>query len=1166
MLARWVPRSCLAGLALLGAVAVLLAATVSASAQSLVYPRRATQSHVRYQTFTWRYIDIWRGSNARGEPTWQAGPRRHARPLHAGHGLTAGAVAEAAPGVEAPGWLWERARTAALLAQRQAQPGNAGDAGRGAPLAYAIEPRPPAPATEPRPLASPPPPAAIRPEIQRRLGAESGGVRLYFYERERAVAERAAASIAETYVYLAEAFDHVPRRTLPYFLYSTYHEFLQTNLFPVEEGVLGVTSTIGLELALPYFGDHRQFVEISTHEMAHQFTIHKVRAAARAMKADSDPLEKLPLWLIEGIAEYYAQRGLDPRSEMIVRDIVLNPDLDKGYVMRDFLEERLNVVWTYKLGQARCAFLESEYGPGMLQRILAASPRLALDDDHARHVKDFRRLLEELTGEDAARISQRFQSWLKRRAYWTFLLGKHAPEALDYLAHAHGHVQALASSEDGALLLYRSIDAGSGRVELTLVDHRAPRRSEGVARDGVPGVDSLHPVARRNFDVRASALAFVAQSRDRDVIYWQTIRHRARKRKVREAVAPDAPLARPAGVAPLLEPWPPLRATQPRKPRVVERWNVELDLGRRRGYPLDRMGLIAAEAVALAPDGERLAFIAIDRTGQRDVYVLTPRARGATLARITSDVHAERHVIWGPRGIVFTSDATGHGKYNLFLARVAAADRADPADRADRGGAGDADGTPRAITRLTYAARDQADPVMLADGRLFFVAQDDYGANVYEHTATGVVRRSRVATGLHSLGAGPDGSLWTLHYHAGRLRPARLPRATWLDEPVATLTADDVPPAQPPAPMRLTGDRPYRALSLDNWTVGPVFAILGGSSQGLFGQGIAVASDRLRNHTLLFQILALGSWELIDTDLFYTNQEQRTIWGTGLFQNVSLRYDTTFADEGLLFTSAERFFGVNGVLRYPFDRFVYVQGGLAVGGVRHGLLELERLILSTPELNPAGRDLVPEWEAAHPGTDLRLDASASLGYNTLTYHVATGPVSGNSALIETRVMAEPLRSDVGASLRLDAEQYIPLGGATNIMLRLGAGETIRTLMPGFFLSSYDTLRAVNFGDASLLLGQSYLFSTAELQFPLNALITIRFLDLEGVLGADFGGVGEDFAEAWHKRVFDLVAGTNLGLGPLVLRLHFARPIDVGGRILPNDGDWNTSFSLGYRYQ
>ena len=1123
----WQARSCTL---LAGAIALLAALPARASAQGMVYPRRATQSHVRYDTFQWRYIDIWRGSDASGEPTWEAGPRRHAM-------APAMSPATLSYGVQAPDWLWERTRTAALLGQRQDITGH-GDDNRGA---RASGPQPATTdAVAQRPGASS---TAARAAVQRRLGTHSGGVRLYFYERERAVAERAAAAIADTYVYLAESFEHVPDVTLPYFLYSTYHEFLQTNLFPVQEGVLGVTRTTTLELALPYFGDHRQFVDISTHEMAHQFTIHKVRAAARAMKVQGNALEQLPLWLIEGVAEYYAQRGLDPVSEVMVRDIVLNPELDTGYVLRSFFEERASVVWTYRLGLARCAFLESEYGPGTLQRILAATPRLLLDSDHAQHARDFPALLRALTGEDDARITQRFQSWLKRRAYPAFLRAEHAPETLDGLRHVVGRAQVMTSSDDGALLLYRSIDPASGRVELVLVDHRAPRSSRRVARDGVPGFESLHPVARRNFDLRGGALAFVARSRGRDVLYWQTLRHRARARTVRVSQEdPAAPLARPWDMDPRLRPWPPLRAAQPRaQPRTEVRWDVDIDLGRRRSYSFARHGLHAIEAVALAPDGERLALIAIDRSGQRDIYALARRER--TLRRITADVFAERHLTWGPDGIVYTSDATGHGKYNLFLAR---------------------DGQPGEISRLTFDDVDQAEPVTQADGRLFFVVHDDHGANVYERTQNGVVRRSDTATALYSPGPGPAGSLWALHYRAGRLRPVRLPRAAWLDQPVPA-AADDARP-DPPARMALAGAAPYRTWSLDNWTLGPVLALLGGSAQGLFGQGIALASDRLRNHTLVARILALGTWELIDTDVFYTNQERRTIWGAGLFQSVSLRYDTTFSDLGLSFTSAERMFGVGGVLRRPFNRFVYAQGALAVGGVRYFLLDRERALLADGAWNGTGRNLLGDWEAAHAGTALRLDGALSLGYNTLTYHPATGPISGRSALIEGRVVAQPATGERGGSVRLDAEQYIPLGGATNVMLRLGAGHELGDLMPGFFLSSYDTLRGVRFGDPTLLLGRSYFFATTELQFPLHWLVAVRFADLEGIVGADLGGVGRGPIGVWDRRVFNLVVGTNIGFGPLVLRLHFARPIDIGGEILPMEGDWNTSFSLGYRYQ
>ena len=44
---------------------------------------------------------------------------------------------------------------------------------------------------------------------------------------------------------------------------------------------MGVTSPRDLTLTLPYFGDHELFRDVSTHELAHQFTIQKLREHAR---------------------------------------------------------------------------------------------------------------------------------------------------------------------------------------------------------------------------------------------------------------------------------------------------------------------------------------------------------------------------------------------------------------------------------------------------------------------------------------------------------------------------------------------------------------------------------------------------------------------------------------------------------------------------------------------------------------------------------------------------------------------------------------------------------------------------------------------------------------------------------------------------------------------
>src|SRR3981081_2881571 len=70
-------------------------------------------------------------------------------------------------------------------------------------------------------------------------GAKSGTIRLFFYEREREVAERASAVVIDSFRYLEDEFQFVPPEKVPPILYSSYKEFLETKLFPIHEGTLG---------------------------------------------------------------------------------------------------------------------------------------------------------------------------------------------------------------------------------------------------------------------------------------------------------------------------------------------------------------------------------------------------------------------------------------------------------------------------------------------------------------------------------------------------------------------------------------------------------------------------------------------------------------------------------------------------------------------------------------------------------------------------------------------------------------------------------------------------------------------------------------------------------------------------------------------------------------
>ena len=142
------------------------------------------------------------------------------------------------------------------------------------------------------------------------------------------------------------------------------------------------------------------------------------------------------------------------------------------------------------------------------------------------------------------------------------------------------------------------------------------------------------------------------------------------------------------------------------------------------------------ESIALSPDDQRVALVGTGRGGRRDVFV-ADIATGK-LSRITDDWFSEREVSWGARGIVYTSDSTGHGMYDLF--RVADADRP-------------------VIERLTTGGRDALDPVATPDGRVLFVAHDESGGNIYEVLEQGVVdSRERLVVHLGDVDAGDLGT------------------------------------------------------------------------------------------------------------------------------------------------------------------------------------------------------------------------------------------------------------------------------------------------------------------------------------------------------------------------------------------------------------------------
>lgn len=953
-----------------------------------------------------------------------------------------------------------------------------------------------------------------------------GGIRLYYYRRERAVAERALPVIRNAYLRLVDQFHYTPTRQIPYILYASQREFQATNVFQVSESVLGVTSPRDLKMSLPYFGNHELFREVSTHELVHQFTIQKLLDLAGAEDAGS-PIDALPLWFIEGLAEYYAKGGVDPETDLYLRDLVWNPDAERHYEVVAFAEDRYRgYIPTYKLGQARVAFVAEVYGAEKVQAYLENAVMLgSASGEHG-----FAALTRRVLNEPLEQVDTRWRAWLKRR-YYPAYAGRQDLAQLRELSELPAEPEAAQVSPDGQLVFFRGIDREAGRARLYLMDARWPRGAVRVASDNQPGVESLHPIEHSVMAVAEGVLAFSAQAGAGDVLYVQRFRH----------VPP--------------------RGGKPPQLALGERRTLELR------HPSGRR-FIEISDPTFSPDARLIAFAGLTDAGQQDVYVVP--VEGGAVRQLTDDPYAERDLAWGPDGLYASSDATDHGRFNLF--------RLDPVTGAR--------------TRLTTGAWDDRAPRPQADGSVLFSSQAAGKPDLYVLRGSEVRRLTDFATGLTSPAVAPQArGVWASTFYRGRFRLVEVPRVAWLDEPAVRLAAAGPPLAIPQDefPSAVPSYDPY---ALGNWRPEAGYIYGGGASNAVAGSAALLFSDVLRDHVGYLQLSVLGSFEYTQALALFESRAGRTAWVLGAFHFVQEQLDLANPDLAFL----QRDFGVLGSLRFPIDRFRRYEAELSVGGVqRYCLTNLTNSLISCGGVDP-NRPGAADWRQRNGGTQLELGPTFRYGYDTVRYDPTAGPLAGNALLLEVGGQYLPWLRAVSGFVRADGTTYFQISGRAKLFLRAAAGTSFapddsgRTWARTWWLTAADNLRGYYWNDLAYLIGRNYWVTNAELQLPLDPVLRLAIFDsLFGVAALDFGGVFNGWSTragcdiqrdrcpdgnavrpsdlgAWDVRTLTGVLGVNMLFGPLLLRVHFGHPFDIKGVRTPalRDGaSWVTNVTLRY---
>lgn len=143
----------------------------------------------------------------------------------------------------------------------------------------------------------------------------------------------------------------------PLIFYANDADFQQTNVIGgfIGQGTGGVTESLKERVVMPLTGLYSENNHVLGHELVHSFQYDIALNQAEGVGRFS--LGNLPLWLIEGMAEYLSVGREDTHTAMWLRDAAMRDDLPTI----DQLTSSLR-YFPYRYGQAYMAYIGGKYG------------------------------------------------------------------------------------------------------------------------------------------------------------------------------------------------------------------------------------------------------------------------------------------------------------------------------------------------------------------------------------------------------------------------------------------------------------------------------------------------------------------------------------------------------------------------------------------------------------------------------------------------------------------------------------------------------------------------------------------------------------------------------------------------------------------------------------